>query len=235
MKSSVDEIRARFDKDVERFSSLETGQSTIGSDAAMVLSLIAKGVALANPHASHCLDLGCGAGNYALSVLQKLPAVAITLVDLSEPMLIRAEERVRSAANVPIRRIQGDIREIDLGEEQFDVIVTGGVLHHLRDDHEWKSVFARLFNSLKPEGSLWVADLISHEIPAVQKCQWQRYGEYLASLRDEAYRDAVFATIEREDSPRPLAWQLDLLRRTGFRMVDVLHKNICFGVYAAVK
>jgi len=29
MKSTVDEIRQRFDADVERFSNLETGQSTL--------------------------------------------------------------------------------------------------------------------------------------------------------------------------------------------------------------
>ena len=41
MKSSVAEIRARFDNDVERFANLETGQSAT-VDAPLVLELIAR-------------------------------------------------------------------------------------------------------------------------------------------------------------------------------------------------
>jgi tRNA (cmo5U34)-methyltransferase len=64
---------------------------------------------------------------------------------------------------------------------------------------------------------------------------WERYGEYLTGLKDAAYRDHVFAYIEQEDSPRPLADQLDLLREAGFAQVDVLHKNICFAAFGGVK
>ena len=62
-----------------------------------------------------------------------------------------------------------------------------------------------------------------------------RYGEYLVQLRDEAYRDQVFAYIEKEDSPRSLPFQLDLLRQVGFKDVEVLHKNVCFAAFGAVK
>ena len=45
----------------------------------------------------------------------------------------------------------------------------------------------------------------------------ERYGEYLTRLKDEAYRDHVFAYVEREDTPRSLTFQLDLMREVGFR------------------
>ena len=109
------------------------------------------------------------------------------------------------------------------------------VLHHLRWDEEWETVFASFFRALRPGGSLWIFDLVEHSIPAVQTIMWERYGEYLTELRDEVYRDHVFAYVEREDSPRPLVYQLDLLRRVGFADVDVLHKNGCFAAFGAVK
>ena len=59
--------------------------------------------------------------------------------------------------------------------------------------------------------------------------------EYLTRLKDEAYRDHVFAYVEKEDTPRPLLFQLDLLRETGFAQVEVLHKNVCFAAFGAVK
>lgn len=78
-------------------------------------------------------------------------------------------------------------------------------------------------------------DLVESSIPAVQKIVRQQYGEYLTRLKDEAYRDQVFAYVEKEDTPRPLLFQLDLLRQVGFAQVDVLHKNVCFAAFGAVK
>jgi tRNA (cmo5U34)-methyltransferase len=64
---------------------------------------------------------------------------------------------------------------------------------------------------------------------------WERYGVYLSQLKNEAYRDHVLAYIEQEDSPRPLMFQLDLLRSVGFREVEILHKNNCFAAFGAIK
>src|SRR5205823_14792270 len=63
MKSTVEEIRRRFDADVERFSNLETGQSA-RVDAPLAMALVAEAAAATTPHARHVLDVGCGAGNY---------------------------------------------------------------------------------------------------------------------------------------------------------------------------
>src|SRR5437879_10774517 len=85
MKSTVDEIRQRFDADVERFSNLDTGQSAT-VDAPLALALVAQAAAATTPHARHVLDVGCGAGNYTLKLLECLPNLDVTLIDLSQPM-----------------------------------------------------------------------------------------------------------------------------------------------------
>src|SRR6187549_3579406 len=95
-RSTVDEIRARFDADVERFSNLDTGQSAT-VDAPLAMDLVAAAAAATTPHARRVLDVGCGAGNYTLKLLQHLPNLDVTLVDLSRPMLDRAVDRVRKA------------------------------------------------------------------------------------------------------------------------------------------
>ena len=82
---------------------------------------------------------------------------------------------------------------------------------------------------------MWLFDLVESSIPAVQQLMRRRYGEYLTRFKDEAYRDHVFAYVEKEDTPRPLLFQLDLLRQVGFAQVDVLHKNVCFAAFGAVK
>jgi tRNA (cmo5U34)-methyltransferase len=78
-KSTVEEIRQRFDGDVERFSNLETGQSAT-VDAPLALSLVTEAAAATTPHAQDLLDVGCGAGNYTLKLLEQLPNLNVTLV-----------------------------------------------------------------------------------------------------------------------------------------------------------
>ncbi|MCC7235733.1 MAG: class I SAM-dependent methyltransferase [Bryobacterales bacterium] len=235
-KSTTEEIRARFDADVERFSNLETGQSA-AMDSRLMLDLAASVCGAMRPEAEALLDIGCGAGNYTLRLLDALPRLhSVTAVDLSQPMLDRARLRVLAArAGIAWEELRGDIRELDLGRGRFDFAVAAAVLHHLRGEGEWRMVFRKIHDALKPGGALWIADMVEHAHPLAQQAMWTRYGEYLAGLRDEAYRDHVFAYIEREDTPRPAVWQLDRLREAGFGQVDILHKNGPFALFGAYK
>ena len=234
MKSTVDQIRERFDHDVERFSNLETGQSAT-IDAPLVLDLITAVAAATNPDAKHVLDIGCGAGNYTLKLLEKLPQINVTLIDLSKPMLDRALQRIGAVTRNNIAALQGDIRQLSLPDRHYDIIMAAAVFHHLREDAEWEAVFGKCYAALKPGGSLWISDLIAHDDPAVQAVMWQRYGEYLVQLKGEAYRDQVFSYIEQEDTPRSLLYQLHLLKQVGFRSVEVLHKNAMFAAFGGIK
>jgi len=233
-KSTPDQIRARFDADVERFANLETGQSA-SMDAPLVLELIVQAAVAATPAARSALDVGCGAGNYSLKLLQARPNLDLTLLDLSRPMLDRAAARVQPQTSGTVTTVQADLRAYDPGEAQFDIILAAAVLHHLRGDDEWQAAFAKLYAALRPGGALWIADLVAHDHPAVQALLGRRYGEYLAGLKDEAYRDLVLAYIEAEDSPRSLTYQLDRLRASGFAQVEVLHKHGPFAAFGAIK
>jgi tRNA (cmo5U34)-methyltransferase len=234
MKSTVQQIRERFDKDVERFSNLETGQSA-QIDSPLALELIAQAASATAPNATAILDVGCGAGNFTLKLLQRLPGLHVTLIDLSRPMLDRAIARIGAATTGKITAWQGDIRELALGDSQFDIIIAASVLHHLREDNEWKAVFAKFHAALRPGGWLWIHDFIEHSAPQVQAFMWERYGAYLTQLKDTAYRDHVLAYVTQEDTPRSLVFQLDLLRAVGFSAVEVLHKNNCFAAFGATK
>jgi tRNA (cmo5U34)-methyltransferase len=234
-KSTPEEIRRRFDADVERFSNLETGQSAT-MDAPLGLELIGSAAAAVNPHASSLLDIGCGAGNYSLKLLSSLPLRSVTLIDLSRPMLERALQRIGAAdPQLILTALQADIREAALPPDTFDVAVAAATLHHLRADGEWRSVFASVYRSLKSGGSFWIWDLVVHEPPALHAMMWRRYGDYLTALKGPDYRDHVFGYIEAEDTPRPVAWQMDQLRAAGFHTVEILHKNTCFAAFGGVK
>jgi tRNA (cmo5U34)-methyltransferase len=229
-KSTLEEIRSRFDQDVERFSNLETGQqATI--DAPLVLDLVAATGAGHLRPGDTILDLGCGAGNFTLRMLQEIGGLHCHLVDLSRPMLQRAEQRVREGGAASVAIHQSDLRKLSFPEASFDCILAGAVLHHLRDDDDWKSAFARFRSWLKPGGRFYVSDLVHFDVPEVQEIMWKRYGDYLVTIGGEAYREKVFAYIDKEDSPRSLSFQLNLLKATGFSRYDVLHRNSVFACY----
>ncbi|MEP7371872.1 MAG: class I SAM-dependent methyltransferase [Chitinophagaceae bacterium] len=233
-KSTIAEIRERFDNDVERFSNLDTGQlSTI--DAKVSLELITEASKRIVPNAENLLDIGCGAGNYSLMMLSKVPNLNCTLVDLSKPMLDKAFERVSQATKKAVEIIQGDIREVVLKENHFDIILAGAVLHHLRDDRDWETTFEKFYRLLKPGGCLMISDLITQDTELLNDYTWERYGDYLETLGGKEYRLKVLDYVAKEDSPRSMNYQLDLMKKVGFSSVEILHKNICFGAFGGIK
>lgn len=233
-KSTLNEIRARFDNDVERFSNLETGQ-TATIDAPLVLELVAQTAAKHLKPGGALLDIGCGAGNFTLRVLQETPGLNCHLVDLSRPMLERAEQRVLLGGAASVCTHQSDLRALPFAENSFDVILAAAVLHHLRDEIDWKAAFEKFHRWLKPGGRIYVSDLCYFDVPDAQELMWKRYGDYLESLGGAAYREKVFAYIDKEDSPRSLPFQLNLLKEVGFTRYDVLHRNSVFACYFGVK
>lgn len=233
-KSTIEEIKLRFDNDVERFSNLQTGQSAT-IDAPLAMELITKAAVSSTAVISNVLDIGCGAGNNVLKLLEQAESFNCDLADLSLPMLQKAKERIGKVNSGNIRTMQGDFRSLELQPEKYDVILAGAVLHHLRDDHDWEAAFEKIYKATAPGGSVWITDLVSHETEEIQALMWKRYGEYLTSLNGSAYRENVFAYIEKEDSPRPVTYQLELLKKVGFKHIELLHKNSCFAAFGAIK
>lgn len=199
------------------------------------MTLVAQAAAAVTPLAKQVIDVGCGAGNYTLKLLEQIPNLDVTLIDLSQAMLDRALERIQPMTTGRVLCMQGDIREIALPAAGCDLILASAVLHHLRTDAEWQSVFGAFHDALRPAGSIWIFDLIESSLPVVQTLMWKRYGDYLTNFKGEAYRDEVYAYIQQEDTPRSLMFQLDLLRQVGFQDVEILHKNSCFAAFGAVK
>ena len=233
-KSTVEEIKQRFDEDVERFSNLETGQ-TATVDAPLAMELIARAAVASSKKIDRILDIGCGAGNNTLKLCQYANGFDCDLIDLSLPMLEMARLRISQANTGIIRTFQGDFRKIELPENGYDVILAAAVLHHLRDEKDWEAAFKKIFQLTAPGGGVWITDLVSHETTPIQSLMWKRYGDYLESLDGKAYRQKIFSYIEKEDSPRPVTYQLELLRKVGFDHIELLHKNSCFAAFGAIK
>ncbi|MDB5004738.1 MAG: SAM-dependent methyltransferase [Mucilaginibacter sp.] len=233
-KATNEEIRTRFDNDVERFSNLDTGQATT-IDAPLTMELCTEAAKYINPNAKNLLDIGCGAGNYTLKMLSKISNLNCTLNDLSMSMLERAKERVSKQTNGEVSIIQDDMRNLNLPDNHFDIILAAATFHHLREDADWENVFSKLYKTLKPGGSLWISDLIAHDTEPLNRLFQQRYSDYLDILGGPEYRQKVLDYVAHEDTPRSVNYQMDLLKKVGFTYVEILHKNSYFAAFGGIK
>ena len=234
VKSTPEAIRQNFDQQVERFSNIETGQTT-AIDSPLCMELVARSAAMLNPDATRVMDLGCGGGNYAVKVTSLLPNVDCTLIDLSANMLVKAEERVCENITGTVLAIQGDYRNIPLEENAYDVITAGTTLHHLREDDEWESVFTKVYRALKQGGTFWINDIVLGETDEIDRMM---LGGWLSMLRKQVSQDEIDTYMQRyesEDTPRTLSYQLDLMKRIGFTKTIVLHKHFNFATFGARK
>lgn len=234
LKSTPEAIRKNFDQQVERFSNIETGQTT-AIDSPLCMELIARSAALLNPNANRIMDLGCGGGNYAVKVTSFLPNIDCTLIDLSENMLEKAEERVRENITGTVTAIQGDYRDIHLEEGTYDIITAGTTLHHLRDDQEWELVFMKVFKALKKGGTFWINDIMLGETDEINRMMLDGWLSILHKQISQEEIEMYLDRYESEDTPRSLSYQLDLMKQVGFSKTIVLHKHFNFAAFGAIK
>lgn len=233
-KSSPEAIRRNFDQQVDRFSNIETGQTT-AIDSPLCMELVSRSAQLLNPGAKSIMDLGCGGGNYAVKVASLLSDVDCTLVDISSNMLERAVERVAEIVSGKVTALHGDYRELDLGENQYDIITAGTTLHHLREDAEWELVFSKIYKALKPGGTFWINDIVVGETDEITQMMLDGWVSILKKQVSPEEVDMYLDRYESEDTPRTLSYQLDLLKQVGFKETFVLHKHFNFAAFGARK
>ncbi len=147
-KSTIEEIKHRFDNDVERFSNLQTGQvATI--DAPLAMELITQAAVRSTKAIRNVLDIGCGAGNNTIKLLNYTSPLNCDLIDLSQAMLQKAKECIEKINTGKINTFSEDFRNVKLSNQKYDIILAAAVLHHLRDDQDWESVFRKILGLLR--------------------------------------------------------------------------------------
>ena len=100
------------------------------------------------------LDMGCGHGRNAL-YLARL-GYSVTAVDISGAA-VRELEGYADAEGLPVRAHRADLRDCDLGENAYDVIVAVTVLG-LIDRDALAPLADRMARALRPGGLLLVED-----------------------------------------------------------------------------
>jgi tRNA (cmo5U34)-methyltransferase len=80
-----------------------------------------------------------------------------------------------------------------------------------------------------------ISDLIKQDTEVLNDYIREKYGNYLEDVGGNDYKNKVFDYVKKEDSPRSLNYQLDLMKKVGFQKIEILHKNLCFAAYGGIK
>ncbi|GGE72503.1 class I SAM-dependent methyltransferase [Priestia taiwanensis] len=149
----------------------------------------------------HVLDIGCGGGIYTKKLLE-MGAGSVTAVDSSSVMLQTTKAMCREYENV--HYIVGDATKIPLEDEQFDIILSRAVIHHLPNIQAY---FKEAYRLLKPSGLLITQDR------TVDDCSLPGSEHHLRGFFFETFPHLV----EKENMRRPSsAAILQWLQHTNF-------------------
>jgi SAM-dependent methyltransferase len=145
------------------------------------------------------LDLGCGTGRHALWL--SAAGAAVTAVDFSEGMLAEARRKPGAGA---VRFVVHDLHRPLPFAAEFDLVVSGLVLEHLR---ELGGFFAEAHRVLKPGGRA----VVSAMHPAM----------FLRGTQARFTDPASGERVQPGSVPHPLGAFVMAAVRAGFRLSDV--------------
>ena len=102
------------------------------------------------------LDVGTGLGSLAFEFAKRLPRAYVYGLDISQEMLREAEKAALDNNISNLKFTLGDVHSLEFEDNFFDLVVSFGVLHHLKDV---KLAFSEIKRVLKEGGCAFIYDL----------------------------------------------------------------------------
>jgi len=116
------------------------------------------------------LVAGCATGQEPMNMAIQHPEAQVLGIDLSIPSIAYGKHKAIELGINNIEFMHADILDLDKLEQQFDMIICVGVLHHMEDPIQgWR----KLLSCLKPDGVMKIALYSDLARQAIVECrQW---------------------------------------------------------------
>ncbi len=153
---------------------------------------------------NYVLDLGSGAGNDCFVVRAIVGETGkVTGLDFTDAMLAKANENTKKLGFTNVEFVKGDIEEMPLNKDSFDVVVSNCVLNLVPNKNK---AFAEILRVLKPNGHFCVSDVVLK-------------GSLPEKLRKDAemYAGCISGAIDINE-------YFEIINKQGFKKVTV-HKQ----------
>ena len=153
------------------------------------------------------LDLGAGAAPWSLALAARNPDMEVTAVDLPTVLAVTRQVVAASGYAEQFDYLSGDMFTIDLGRSAYDLVIAGN-LCHLFDEATNRRLLGRLFNALRPGGTLAILDALPNErFDGPRAVVLYALGLLLRTNRGQVY---------------PFSTYVGWLREVGYEAVDLI-------------
>jgi ubiquinone/menaquinone biosynthesis C-methylase UbiE len=174
------------------------------------------------------LDIGAGIGNVAASLVERMPEVRVTALEVSDEMCAEAERLHRSLGD-RLTFVNKDILEY-APDTRFDAVYSNLVLHNL-ELKDKRRVLRACREWLAADGILVWGDLIRHADDRLQR----HFVEYrknfaLAAGCPAELVELNFAKETEEDHPLTVEGTLEEARSAGFEPADPVWAHDTFAI-----
>jgi tRNA (cmo5U34)-methyltransferase len=215
VKRHLDVDADGYDVQIRRFIPHYDDMITTGVELLAVLA----------PTEGHILDLGGGTGALSAAVLEGLPGVRVTVLDVDADMLGEARRRLeRFADRVAFR--EGSFFD---PLPAADAVVASLALHHVHDLDAKTALYRAIRDTLAPGGVLLNLDAAVTEDARLNGLVFDRMA---ARMADYGIADAEarghFASWADEDRYFPVDAELGALRDAGFDEIECFwRRGLC--------
>ncbi|MBW3621823.1 MAG: methyltransferase domain-containing protein [Armatimonadetes bacterium] len=208
------------------------------------LRIMLQLVARFRPLPRRIVDLGCGDGIMARTLLEAFPDARAFLADHSEPMLRQAREAMAPYARrcEVVRADLSDPINGWIGAEEADLIVSGYAIHHLPHARK-RALYSEIYEALTPGGMFLNLEHVASPTPELEDLFHSLFQEH---LNRHACRNGLGPSDTGEDGKKEykdstdnilegVEVQLHWLREIGFRQVDCYFKWLELAVFGGMK
>ena len=154
------------------------------------------------------LDLGAGAAPWSLALATRNPDIRVTAVDLPAVLAVTRRVVATRGYDAQFDYLSGDLFTIDLGHTAYDLAIAGN-LCHLFDEATNLRLLGRLFDALRPGGTVAILDALPNErLDGPRPIVLYALGLLLRTNRGQVYpfstytgwlRHLGYETVERID------------------------------------
>ncbi len=141
----------------------------------------------------HFLDLGTGTARIPIILAKRVPNVQITAIDLSSNMLNIGQKHVNQAELTNrILLEKADAKNLPYTNQSFDGVFSNSIIHHIPDP---SSVILEIKRVLKPQGLLYIQDLLRLESTMAIEKIVDTYAKDETQYQRKLFRDSLFAAL----------------------------------------
>jgi len=224
----MDEIREHFEKEAREFDRNFFKVAPYYKEA---IGALISALSFKETEKIKVVDLGCGTGNITKALLDKYPKASVVCVDLAEGMIKMARAKLKKYKNVEYR--VGNIADEDFSG-RYDAVISSLVLHHIEKKDKPK-FYKKIYNGMSRGGVFYTADFVIPPGDYLKTMYVDHWKAFMAKNLSPTQIISVLDKHKREDRPAELMFELETLKKTGFKNIEVVWKKYNFAIYGAEK